>query len=96
MNQTVAIFGYVMMVVLAWLISLNRRQFPWRVVLWGTALQVSFAALILKTASGRRFFESAGAVFGRLIEFGGEGSRFLFGDGLGNVFAFSVLPIIIF
>jgi CNT family concentrative nucleoside transporter len=96
MNQTVAIFGYVMMVVLAWLISLNRRQFPWRVVLWGTALQVSFAALILKTASGRRFFESAGAVFGRLIEFGGEGSRFLFGEGLGNVFAFSVLPIIIF
>ncbi|HBC60007.1 MAG TPA: Na+ dependent nucleoside transporter domain protein, partial [Planctomycetaceae bacterium] len=49
MNQTVAIFGYVVMVVLAWLISLNRRQFPWRVVLWGTALQVSFAALILKT-----------------------------------------------
>ncbi len=96
MNQVVAVFGYFVMILLAWLISLNRRRFPWRIVLWGTVLQIGFAALILQTKGGRRFFSAAGDVFGKLISFGNEGSRFLFGDGLGNVFAFSVLPIIIF
>lgn len=39
MNQVVAVFGYFVMILLAWLISLNRRRFPWRIVLWGTVLQ---------------------------------------------------------
>ncbi len=96
MNQATAVLGYFAMIFLAWLMSSHRRQFPWRVVIWGTVLQLTFASLILKTAGGGRFFNFLGAMFTRLIEFGGTGSRFLFGDGLGNVFAFSVLPIIIF
>jgi CNT family concentrative nucleoside transporter len=96
MNQLTAVLGYFAIILLAWLMSSHRRQFPWRVVLWGTTLQLCFASLILKTSGGEKFFSFLGDLFTRLIEFGGNGSRFLFGEGLGNVFAFSVLPIIIF
>jgi len=96
MQQLTAGFGYLVLIGLAWLISSHRGRFPWRVVIWGTALQISFAAAILKTRQGQQFFDFLGAVFTRLISFADEGSRFLFQDFSTRAFAFSVLPIIIF
>lgn len=96
MQQLTAVFGYFVLVGLAWLMSSDRRRFPWRVVAWGTALQLSFAALILKTTRGQQFFDLLGAIFTRLIGFADKGSSFLFGELATGVFAFSVLPIIIF
>ena len=96
MQQLTAAFGYLVLIGLAWLISSHRGRFPWRVVVWGTAVQLSFAAAILKTRQGQQFFDLLGAVFTRLISFADEGSRFLFQDFSTKAFAFSVLPIIIF
>jgi len=96
MQQLTAAFGYLLLIGLAWLISSHRGRFPWRVVVWGTAVQLSFAAAILKTRQGQQFFDLLGAVFTRLISFADEGSRFLFQDFSTKAFAFSVLPIIIF
>lgn len=97
MNQVVAVFGYFVMIALAWLMSAHRRRFPWRIVGWGTALQMSFAFVILRTESGRRFFDLLGAFFTRLINFVDAGSTFVFGKNFGNhPFAFKVLPTIIF
>jgi CNT family concentrative nucleoside transporter len=96
-NQFVAVFGYFVMIGLAWLMSAHRWRFPWRVVIAGSLLQLSFAALILKTGPGHAFFDSAGAFFTQLLEFVEAGSKFVFGDGFReHFFAFKVLPTIIF
>ncbi|MFZ9092306.1 MAG: NupC/NupG family nucleoside CNT transporter [Planctomycetaceae bacterium] len=94
--MTPALLGYPTMIAFAWLLSTNRARFPWRIVLWGTALQFGFAGLILKSDTGRQFFRVLGDIFNKLISFSSAGSTFLFGEDLQGSFAFSVLPIIIF
>jgi CNT family concentrative nucleoside transporter len=96
MQHFVAAFGYVVLIAIAWLLSAHRAKFPWRVVLWGTTLQLAFASLILKTKPGQRFFDGLGSLFTQLISFADKGSSFLFGELSTGPFAFSVLPIIIF
>ena len=96
MQQLTAAFGYVVLIGLAWLMSSHRGRFPWRIVAWGTALQITFAAVILKTTGGKQFFDLLGSIFTRLISFADKGSSFLFRDLSAQAFAFSVLPIIIF
>ncbi len=96
MPQLTALFGYLVLIGLAWLMSSHRGRFPWRIVAWGTALQFSFATLILKTQPGKQFFDLLGSIFTRLISFADRGSSFLFQDFSTKAFAFSVLPIIIF
>ncbi len=98
----ISLFGWVTMVCIAWMISLNRKKFPWRTVLWGIGLQFALALLILKTPWGAALFEFAGKVIQKLIQFSGEGTKFVFGPmadgdllsekfGPGNSVIFAVL-----
>jgi CNT family concentrative nucleoside transporter len=71
-------------------------------VVWGLGLQFVFAFVVLKTAFGR-LFDAASAGVNALLHYSEAGSRFVFGDKLGAstpefgvIFAFQVLPIIIF
>ena len=97
MHQFIAAFGYFVMILLAWLMSSHKRVFPWRVVLGGTLLQVTFAWLTIKTKPGRIFFEKAGACFNTLMDFVDEGNVRVFGESFrDHYFAFKVLPTIIF
>jgi CNT family concentrative nucleoside transporter len=74
-----------------------------RLILSGIALQFILALLILRTAAGKRIFSYARDVVTHVIEFSNQGAKFVFGKELvfGSesalpVFAFSVLPTIIF
>lgn len=80
----------------AWVLSLDRKRFPWRVTLWGIALQFVFAAWILRTASGQAFFEGMADFVNDLIDMSIPGSALVFGklgdsssSDLGFVFAFA-------
>lgn len=73
------LFGIVAFVGLAWLLSLERRRFPWRATIWGLGLQFVFALLILRTDFGRAIFEWAQAAVTRLIGFADEGAKMVFG-----------------
>lgn len=89
--------GLAAMLLLAWLMSSQRRRFPWRVVLWGLALQLLLAAVILRTGPGQAAFVQIGRVFEALLGFVDHGSRFVFGPQYDQFyFAFKVLPTIIF
>ena len=90
------------MLLLASAISYNRKKFPWRTVLWGLGLQFTLALLILKTPWGGVLFEFAGKVIQKLVQFSGEGTRFVFGPladgellaekfGPGNSVVFAIL-----
>lgn len=79
MTILVGILGLVSFIALAWLLSENRRRFPWRTVIAGLALQFVFAWLILRTSGGARFFRSLDAAVGRLLSFANEGVAMVFG-----------------
>jgi CNT family concentrative nucleoside transporter len=89
--KLVSLLGWVVMIFIAWLISLNRKGFPRRTVAWGIGLQFLLALLILKTPWGAALFEFAGKVVQKLIQFSTDGTKFVFGpladsDLLGKTF----------
>ncbi len=79
-----ALLGVVVLLGLAWLLSVDRNNVPWRVLLWGLALQVVFALFILKTPVGLAIFDSVNRVVVALLGFTEEGARFIFGDLIYN------------
>lgn len=74
------LLGLGLILCMAWGLSSNRRRIPWRVVLWGLALQIGFAVLILKTPAGAAVFQLLNSLFVALLAFTVEGARFLFGE----------------
>ena len=57
---------------------------PWRVVLWGLALQFLFAVVILRTPIGAGVFDAANQAVLAVVGYTLEGARFLFGDLVWN------------
>jgi CNT family concentrative nucleoside transporter len=97
-ERAVSALGLVAMIAIAWSCSTNRRQMPWRIVIWGLGLQLALGVLLLKTPAGRPFFDGMNALTKALMTFTDAGSRFVFGSlaDTGFSFALNVLPIIIF
>ena len=60
-ERFISFAGYFVMIGLAWLLSDNKRRFPWRVVIVGTLLQFALAVLILRHAARRRSFSRRSA-----------------------------------
>lgn len=84
------------------LLSHNRRAIRWRVVAWGLGLQVLFAIFVLRIPAGQALFRWLGAVVTGILGYSYVGSQFVFGElgkphsSLGVIFAFQILPAIIF
>jgi CNT family concentrative nucleoside transporter len=88
----------VVILAVAYFISTNRRAIRREVVLWGLGLQFLFAFLVLQTPFGQ-LFQAASSAVNALLAYAEEGSTFLFGKlSTDNppIFAFKVLPIVIF
>jgi len=102
MARFTGVLGILAMLALAYLFSANRRAIRIQTVVWGLGLQVVFAFFVLRFDSGRYLFEKAGDAVNRLLGYSFAGSEFVFGEigkqnsSLGVVFAFQVLPTIIF
>lgn len=97
MHQIIAGFGYLVMIFLAWLMSSHRRRFPWRVVIGGSLLQITFAWAILNTRIGLAVFRMIGGFFVQLLNFVDVGSKLMFGaDYSEHGIAFQILSTIIF
>ncbi|MBT2746416.1 nucleoside transporter C-terminal domain-containing protein [Lysobacter sp. ISL-50] len=95
------LFGLAVLVGIAWLFSVKRRSVDWKLVGIGISLQIAFAALVLLVPGGKDVFDAIGKGFVHVLEFVGKGSGFIFGSLMdvkqfGFIFAFQVLPTIIF
>ena len=96
------ILGIGVLLLLAWLFSNNRKAIDWRLVGTGIALQLVFAVLVLKVPLVRGLFSAIARGFVKLLDFTAEGSKFMFGSlitdmsSFGYIFAFQVLPTILF
>ncbi len=97
-QRALSFLGLFVMVALAWAMSSDRKRVPWRIIAWGTGLQLAFGAFVLKTPVGLGLFSFLNDVVTRLLQFTDDGSRFLFGAYLEREFtvALNVLPTIIF
>jgi concentrative nucleoside transporter, CNT family len=105
MERFTGLLGLVVILAVAWLFSKNRTAIKPRVILWGLSLQFVFAFLVLSKRQSpvAQGFESASHGVNHLLEYAAAGSSFVFGDKLGIkndqfgvIFAFQVLPIVIF
>ncbi|MEO7794469.1 MAG: NupC/NupG family nucleoside CNT transporter [Thermoanaerobaculia bacterium] len=97
MHQLVPVLGMFVMLGIAWALSSNRGAIKWRPVAMGTALQIVFALIILKTDTGRIVFDFVGSGITRFLDFTDAGTSFVFGEKFRDFyFAFKVLPTIIF
>ena len=72
--------GLATLVAIAWALSTDRRRISWRVVVWGLALQLGLALLILKTSVGAGVFDAAGTVVVGLLGYTRDGAAFVFGN----------------
>ena len=80
LQNLTSLLGIFVLLALAWLLSNNRRLFPWRIVLWGLGLQAILAVLLLKTPWGVAFFAGARNFVTRLLSFTDAGASLLWGN----------------
>jgi len=100
-NIAFGLFGLAVLVGIAVLFSNNRRAIDWKLVGTGLTLQILFAAFVLLTPWGALIFDTLSRGFVTLLGFTIQGASFVFGSltdpaRFGFVFAFQVLPTIIF
>ena len=72
--------GLILMMLLAWLLSSDRRRMDFRLILSGVGLQILFGVFIMKTSVGLKIFDVARAVISRLISFSDDGAQSVFGE----------------
>lgn len=100
--------GFLLLLVIAWALSENRRVVAWRIVLTGLALELALAALLLKTPPLQQFFFALNEAVFALERATQAGTSFVFGylggapvpfdvsaTGSTFVLAFRALPLIL-
>jgi CNT family concentrative nucleoside transporter len=102
MGRLTGVLGIAVILGLAYLFSTNRRAIKMKTILWGLGLQLALGLFVLRVPSGQIIFQTLGAGAKHLLDFSYVGSTFIFGElgkadsSLGLIFAFQVLPTIIF
>ncbi|WP_250458504.1 NupC/NupG family nucleoside CNT transporter [Microbulbifer litoralis] len=95
-----SLIGMLALVAIAILFSENRRAIKPRTVGAAFAIQAGFAALVLYIPAGQAALASLSEGVQHVIDYADAGIAFLFGDlgrqKLGFIFAFNVLPVLIF
>ena len=95
MYRLVSLIGMLVLVLIAFLMSNNKKRISFRILILGIALQVFFAVIILpnsplnraikstfgtETAPGEVFFAAMNDAVIKLLSFAEDGSRFIFGN----------------
>jgi len=102
MNPLMSLVGIATVLAMAIALSVSRRAINWRTIGGAFAFQAAIAALILYFPPGRRALETAVFAVQNVIDYGGVGIEFVFGEHLasseevGFTVAFHVLPVIVF
>ncbi len=100
----VSFAGIIILLVIAWLLSPNKRDINWRVLTWGVGLQLVFAAFIFWVPAGSRLFLIINDVVVKILSSATAGTEFLFGPlalatgekSIGFILAFQGLPTVVF
>lgn len=104
-HQVMSIVGFFALLGIGYLLSRDRKAVQLRVILWGVGLQWVMAVILLKVPQGQQALAWLASGVSNVIGQAYKGSEFLFGEmgkvsggksGLGTIFAFQILPTIVF
>jgi CNT family concentrative nucleoside transporter len=79
MERLQPLIGLLLIGLIAYALSTNRKAIRARTILWGFSLQFVFALLVLKTSQGQWLFGVSGEKVRQLLGFSAVGSSFVFG-----------------
>ncbi|WP_100330714.1 NupC/NupG family nucleoside CNT transporter [Bacillus xiapuensis] len=102
MTYVWGLFGILVVLGIGYAFSTNRSQIKWRTVLGGLAIQLLFAFIVLKWDWGQERMQDFTMLVNSIIDYSKAGIDFLFGGlftkeaNITFVFAFNVLPVVIF
>ena len=93
--------GISTILVIAYLLSNNKKNIDWKTIGIGVLSQLIIAIGVIKVDAVAIFFEKIGEVFLAIVVFTNAGTKVLFGEladseKYGAIFAFQILPVIIF
>lgn len=101
-TRLTGLIGIALILGIGFALSSNRRAIRWQTIAWGLGLQVVFAIFVLRVPLGREIFRRLGDFVTSVLHYSYVGSSFVFGElgkpdsSLGVIFAFQILPAIIF
>ncbi|MDP3774486.1 MAG: nucleoside transporter C-terminal domain-containing protein [Gemmatimonadales bacterium] len=102
LTRLTGLLGMALIIGIGYAMSRNRKAINWSVVAWGLGLQVAFAIFVLRVPFGQELFQKLGRIVTTILGFSYAGTSFVFGEigkqnsSIGVVFAFQILPAIIF
>lgn len=97
-----AALGMAVLIGACYLLSKSKKQINWRTIMLALTMQIVFAVLVLRVPFINSAFDWLASIFVKVLQYARYGSEFLFGslvtntDSFGFIFAFQVLPTIIF
>ena len=99
-SLTRGLIGMISLLLIAYLISSNRKKIKWKTVLMALSIQIITAIGVMKINLIEKTFEGIGNFFIKILEFAEAGTSMLLGDlnieKYETSFALQVLPVIIF
>jgi CNT family concentrative nucleoside transporter len=101
-TRLTGLIGIALILGIGFAMSSNRRAIRWQTIAWGLGLQIVFAIFVLRVPLGREIFRRLGDFVTSVLHYSYVGSSFVFGElgkpdsSLGVIFAFQILPAIIF
>jgi CNT family concentrative nucleoside transporter len=102
LDRFTGVLGILAVLLAAYLGSTDRKHIRWRTVAWGLGLQLVFAFCVLRFSLGEQALQWAGGVVKSMLASTYAGTQVLFGPlglptgSMGSIFAFQVLPTVIF
>ncbi|MEM0951019.1 MAG: nucleoside transporter C-terminal domain-containing protein [Cyanobacteria bacterium P01_H01_bin.74] len=110
MTIPVGLTGILAILVLSFLMSKKKSLINWRLIVSGLSIQCLLAVFCLKSPLGQQLFQQLGLGVSKLLDFSDQGAGFVFGflvtepealdavfgEGSGFIFAFKLIPTIIF
>ena len=102
MNKIVSLAGIFLFIGIAFALSSNKKKISWKMVASSLGFQIIFALIVLGTEPGKAFFLWINTFVASILSFSQAGAQFVFGSlvsdtkTFGFIFAFQILPTIIF
>jgi CNT family concentrative nucleoside transporter len=106
----VSFAGIFVLIGFAWILSADKKNMNWRVIIWGIGLQILIALFIFVVPAGSKLFLVVNDIVVSILESASAGAKFVFGrlalapgqtsetgeESLGFILAFQAFPTIIF
>ncbi|MEK4040901.1 NupC/NupG family nucleoside CNT transporter [Paenibacillus sp. FSL L8-0493] len=98
MHYLISIAGLVIVLLLAWLGSNNKKKIKYRPIIVMIAIQIGLGLIILKTSIGELLIKGFADSFAKLLGYANEGTDFVFGgianEGAHTFFLYVLMPIV--